>query len=515
MLVILVSIFGVYWREPIWQQQPQRRILVLLQNPPLQVKVSDFLRMTGPPEPHNVLQEKGLLHQWYPGMFVSFISHQWLSSVHPDPEGRQVEVLQKALLAIIEGSLQVHEDITSRTEDKCLSPQVRQQLAEGFLFFDWFAIPQLTARKAGVNEDTTRQDAALAVQSIPAYVELSTMFIALVPELVHSDSSQPVNYATWLSRGWCRAELWCRLLSNRADTSVVVVYTAVEAEFMFPLDWQHSSIVEGDFTVEADRAEVVRLGEMAVESKIQHLQSNGPLSHYRFYAALRPQLLRQLQKDRDMDDFLQHFRFESLAVAVQDKSSMNAVMCAVLSGDISILRRLAEKRADMNTPLHGMGDLGYYDTQTALIVATKSQQAPSLLEALVQLRADVNGRSRTGLPALFFCRSPQHVKVLAENGARIDNFVLGGAATFAGPDTVEALLAYRCEPTASLYMKSSPLHAAAMGGRSNARAVEIAKLLLAHRANATGLMLRNLIGDAIIRICTKWQGFSIVVIHVN
>lgn len=33
------------------------------------------------------------------------------------------------------------------------------------------------------------------------------------------------NYLTWLSRGWCRAELWCRLLSNREDTSVVVVFS--------------------------------------------------------------------------------------------------------------------------------------------------------------------------------------------------------------------------------------------------------------------------------------------------
>ena len=36
---------------------------------------------------------------------------------------------------------------------------------------DWFAIPQITARKHGVNE--TRSKAAQAVQSIPAYVALA------------------------------------------------------------------------------------------------------------------------------------------------------------------------------------------------------------------------------------------------------------------------------------------------------------------------------------------------------
>ena len=155
--------------------------------------------MRGPPEPHNVLQEQGLLQQWYPGMFVIFVSHQWLSSVHPDPKGQQVQVLQQALQGIIDGTLDVHESIVARTDDKSLSDNLRRHVAAGFIFFDWLSIPQITARQHGVNEETTKSDAALAVQSIPAYVELSNMFIALVPELLHKDSSALVNYATWLS----------------------------------------------------------------------------------------------------------------------------------------------------------------------------------------------------------------------------------------------------------------------------------------------------------------------------
>ena len=430
-----------------------------------------------------MLQEKGLLHQWYPGMFVIFVSHQWLSSVHPDPEGRQMEVLQQALRRIIDGSLHVHEDITSRSEEQSLSRHTRQQISDGYLFLDWFAIPQLTARIAGVNEDTTKQEAALAVQSIPAYVELCALFFALVPELSHKDSAQLVNYASWLSRGWCRAELWCRLLSNREDTSVVVVYTAVEAEFMFPLDWQHNSIVEGNFTVEADRAEVVRLGEMAVESKIKHLQDNGPLSHYRFYAAMRTKLLRQQHKDRDLDEFLQHFRFGNLSDAVHDKSGMSAVMCAVLSGDIGILRFLAGKRADVNHRLHGMSDLGYYDTQTALMAATKSRQPPSMLAALVELRANVNARSRTGLPALFMCRSHGHVKMLLDIRAEPSDLALSGAAALANPETVQELLTCRCDPRNMDELELGPLHTITLGSRSNGRAAETASLLLAHQAD--------------------------------
>lgn len=31
------------------------------------LQVSDFVQMTGPPEPHHILREKGLLHEWQPG----------------------------------------------------------------------------------------------------------------------------------------------------------------------------------------------------------------------------------------------------------------------------------------------------------------------------------------------------------------------------------------------------------------------------------------------------------------
>lgn len=37
-------------------------------------------------------------------------------------------------------------------------------------------------------------------------------------------------------------------------------------ELMFPLDWQRNLIADGRFTVESDRATVVKLGEVALES---------------------------------------------------------------------------------------------------------------------------------------------------------------------------------------------------------------------------------------------------------
>ena len=143
------------------------------------------------------------------GMFVIFVSHQWLGATHPDPRGEQLAVLRQSLTGIIEGSLHVEGDMISLIKGRPtfqLPDAIRKEIQHGFLFLDWFAIPQITARHEGVNEDVTRSNAALAVQSIPAYVEASDVFVALVPELPHVTRGTRCNYPSWLSRGWCRAE---------------------------------------------------------------------------------------------------------------------------------------------------------------------------------------------------------------------------------------------------------------------------------------------------------------------
>ena len=69
---------------------------------------------------------------------------------------------------------QVESDVV--TDDGFGFPaEGRRLFAEGYLFLDWFAIPQITARASGVNEDMVRSEAAKAVQSIPAYVAWSCL----------------------------------------------------------------------------------------------------------------------------------------------------------------------------------------------------------------------------------------------------------------------------------------------------------------------------------------------------
>ena len=69
---------------------------------------------------------------------------------------------------------QVESDVVSG-DGLSFPAEGRRLFAEGYLFLDWFAIPQITARASGVNEDIVRSEAAKAVQSIPAYVAWSCL----------------------------------------------------------------------------------------------------------------------------------------------------------------------------------------------------------------------------------------------------------------------------------------------------------------------------------------------------
>ena len=184
---------------------------------------------------------------------------------------------------------------------------------------------------------------------------------------------------------------------------------------------------------------------------------------------------------------------------MQERTGMTAVMCATFSGDEHMLRLLAARRADVNHSLEGLNELGYYDTQTVLMAATKSRQEPSVLATLVALRADVNAKARTGLDALFMCRTPEHVKVLLECRVDMPNACLCGAAMFGGPDTIKLLLEKRCDPGDNT--ASSPLLSLAMNCRHNSKAVEIARMLIAHRGdvNAVEMIPEDMLWD-----CRRW-----------
>ena len=76
-----------------------------------------------------------------------------------------------------------------------------------------------------------------AVQSIPAYIERSSLIVALVPPCKHADRKDEIcDESSWRGRGWCRVEYLGAALV-RSDVSVMVVKDAhTTPEFVFPVD---------------------------------------------------------------------------------------------------------------------------------------------------------------------------------------------------------------------------------------------------------------------------------------
>ena len=72
-----------------------------------------------------------------------------------------------------------------------------------------------------------------AVNSIPAYVERSTHFLAIVPTVQHLDLHGTVcDLGTWLGRGWCRVEIFSLLLARYNTNPAIVVKGGASSPYM-------------------------------------------------------------------------------------------------------------------------------------------------------------------------------------------------------------------------------------------------------------------------------------------
>jgi len=271
---------------------------------------------------------------------------------------------------------------------------------------------------------------------------------------------------------------------------VIVIFSAREALYIMPLDWQRNLILEGSFTVESDREVVAKLGEMALSSKIAHLRGKGPLPDYRFYLAQQPRLLNRPKENFSLPTFCEHFGFKSLTAAKDtEKPGMTGLLCATIAGDAEILETLVRSKADVNARICGLGHLGYSDSLTLLMVAAYSCQETKILSALISLRADPNqvcvSESGSVITASWLASHPSHVRVFMEGEADfLTSPPLIGVAGSADTETVQAFLEVRCDPCSVSQTGFGPLFSCCLFGRGNPHATGIMQLLLNARGDA-------------------------------
>merc|ERR1719336_8483 len=92
--------------------------------PMYMVPISELLSMSGPPQAHQVLREQGKIVVWQRGRTCVFLSHQWLSFRHPDPEGKQLLVAREAIRKLVSGELKMQ---THPGVDTCLPKKIRSK----------------------------------------------------------------------------------------------------------------------------------------------------------------------------------------------------------------------------------------------------------------------------------------------------------------------------------------------------------------------------------------------------
>ena len=104
--------------------------------------------------------------------------------------------------------------------------------------------------------ENAQMDLKNAVDSIPAYVECSSLFIILCPPCLHKNSKRKngkegfmVNdFGSWRRRGWCRAEAIARLLSAHSGPMIKLISAVRDPELVPPFEAWLFQCGHGEFT---------------------------------------------------------------------------------------------------------------------------------------------------------------------------------------------------------------------------------------------------------------------------
>ena len=402
---------------------------------------------------------------------AAFVSHQWLAKEHPDPFGRQMRVLQRALKRLMRGQGFVPLDFVTEVVTKAKALPMKLFQTKLFLWYDYFSVPQ-----DGQNQQ------AEAIQSIPAYVAKCHFFMALCP-FVESREAKVLSALSWGRRGWCRLERAARELS--AEASWILLQDEASMELVgTAFSFGSGCLGEGDFTVEEDRVALAPVMRSILLQKLQHCLRSKDFCGFRRHLNLQGVHLRGLQVE-PLEGLLPSLQLDEVAeflhqngfrrVCEVDGAGWQALHYAALAGNANVLQGLLKERANVNQrTLKDVPSLGYPPRASALDLTLfyKHHEATRLL---LEARASLEGGTA---PAIQWA-------------AQGDN-----------AEGIRMLCALRANPLAKDYTGDTPLQSAA--GLSATRALE--ELVTQSRPSERDLSLA--LFDA-----TSFRGGSVQLVH--
>jgi len=373
-------------------------------------------------EPHESLLRQGILQVLHPAAkreTVVFVSHQWLSFRHPDPNGDQLRVLQGAFRRLLEG----HE-VSSSWKDYIVTGSRQtmggwsERLKDAVVWFDYFSVPQSL-------DVSTSADFLAAVASIPAYVEMTDYFFVLCPVCPHHDLDQMCTYYSWQERGWCRLEAFAQYLTS-PDSPVIIIrsedtlelQTQSDEMFRAPLLGRFSCCAMGhkvrradgtESEIGCDKERIAWSLSAIVEARAEAALERQDMFWHRWLQAIHPSITlvgwesKARQRSAPAQDSEGDEAAERLAVseflAVNNFQGPNdgqdgwtPLRWAAIAGSAQVVKGLLRARADVESPtsapLHRFCHLKGTTVLGSAMTFCRGAEGRQVLDALVDAKAD-------------------------------------------------------------------------------------------------------------------------------
>lgn len=257
---------------------------------------------------HREMLEKGFLEEFTPRTKgkVIVVSHEWLSYVHPDPNQEHFFTLKRVLDRLGNGEVNRVEDYWLHSvmfrSVGITAKEWKNDFDNMYIWIDYCCIPQI---EVDANPETIHQS-SLAVQSIAAYVERSSLLLVLAPVCIHAETGRSCNFASWRRRGWCRMEMMTAILSSNKVR--IMVCTGAEATpfLMHPFEAPRLPVGDGDFsccalghklggaTLTCDKKRLRGVLEEMLQAKVGTLKADGLVVERLWYASMQQHFLRNL-----------------------------------------------------------------------------------------------------------------------------------------------------------------------------------------------------------------------------
>ena len=406
-------------------------------------------------EVHQELKRRQYLTSWYSvpsDAEIVFVSHEWLSWAHPDPDGEQLRVLCRVIERLKRGELDTEMDpmhtIVYKHKFTTKAKDWASMLKRTYFWIDWVSMPQPGAEKVeDISEkamDVLRSEGSKAIRSIPAYVERSDFILILVPSLYHRDRKVPTCYRTWRRRGWCLLELYAAAMARDSSNPPLLVRSEKGTPmWMSPLEVMKLSIGLADFTccqrnhiittetqkvmngdevkrIPCDKPIVGDILEQLIDAKINHLfNAEGDMVFARLHSVFKHWWMRGLKEEKKIESNDEESAIEKFKKKLRwsktekwfDYGRMGLLMYAVTADEIHVVSELLR----------------------ILNQEFKSEECTRHLESRVRdegyVSLGVPGGTTTLMAAMMLA-SPEVVSMLLESGANVESVDVMGNDAF-------------------------------------------------------------------------------------